>query len=168
MGFTFDGGRVTRIHFAGPITWLRTVWYQTPEFVVTLLSISVLFMVGTILGWIRSLFRPDPRRPRFIAPKVLGVLFFLLFITIAVLFIDIIGSVHPAFGVPNVVLEPSSTLNTVLILTKILVGIGGLMVLTNVHVIVRTKGSRWQRVYFTLLTLSSLSVVAVLYQMNLF
>ena len=42
------------------------------------------------------------------------------------------------------------------------------MVLTNVHVIVRTKGSRWQRVYFTLLTLSSLSVVAVLYQMNLF
>ncbi len=168
IAFSFDDGKVTKIHFAGPSTWLRTAWYQTPKFVVTLLSVSVLFMLGTILGWIRSIFRPQPRRRGFVAPKVLGVLFFLLFITVIILFSDVMGTIHPALGIPTVALEPSSTLNAALVLTKILVGLAGLMLLTTIYLIFTAKGNRLQRLHYTLLTLSSLSIVVVLYQMHLF
>ena len=168
MAFAFDDGKVTKIHFAGPNTWLRTAWYQTPRFVVSLLGVSVLFMVGTILGWIRSIFRPQSRRRSFVAPKVLGVLFFLFLITVIILFVDVIGTIHPAFGIPTVALEPSSTLNAALILTKILMGLAGLMLLTTIYLVIAAKGSRLQRLYYALFTLSSLSVVVVLYQMHLF
>ena len=32
IAFGFDDGKVTRVYFPGPSTWLRTVWYQTPAF----------------------------------------------------------------------------------------------------------------------------------------
>lgn len=168
MAFTFDDGRVMRIHFGGPGTWLRNAWYETPQFIVNLLAISVLFMVVTILGWIRTLFQRQPRRRGFVAPKVLGVLFFLLFITVVILFLDVLNTAHPTLGIPAVALEPSSTLNVALMLTKILVGLAGLMLLTTVYMFVAAKGSRLQRLHYALLTLSSISVIAVLYQMNFF
>lgn len=168
MAVNFDAGQVTRVHFPGPSTYLRSQWYETPDFIITLLAVSVLFMAVTILGWIRAIFQPQPGRRPFVAPKVLGVLFFLLFITVVILFADVLNTMHPDFGIPTVVLEPSSTLNATLILTKILMGLAGLMLLTAVYMIVTAKGSRWQRLHFALLTLSSLSVAFVLYQLNLF
>ncbi|MCK9524429.1 MAG: beta-lactamase family protein [Limnochordia bacterium] len=168
MVLSFDDGRVTKVHFDGPSTWLRTPWYQTPTFLLSLLGISVLFMLVTILGWIRAIFRPQARRSHFVAPKVLGVLFFLLFVTTLILFADIMGTIHPTLGVPTVVLEPSSTLNAVLVLTKILVGLAGLILLTDIYLIITRRGNRLQRLYYTLLTLSSLSVIAVMYQIRLF
>jgi CubicO group peptidase (beta-lactamase class C family) len=168
VAFSFDDGKVTKIHFAGPVTWLRTAWYQTRNFIIAVLSVSVLFMLGSILRWIRSIFRPQPRRRSPIAPKVLSIMFFLLFITVVILFVDVLGTVHPAFGVPIVALEPSSTLKAALALTKILVGLAGLMLLTTVYLVVTTKGNRLQRLHYILLTLSSLGIVGVLYQLNLF
>lgn len=168
MAFTFDDGKVMKIHFGGPGTWLRDAWYETPKFVVNLLIVSVLFMVTTILGWIRTLFQQHPRRRGFVAPKVLGVLFFLLFITVVVLFLDVLNTAHPTLGVPVVALEPSSTLNAALMLTKVLVGLAGLMLLTTVYMLIAHKRSRLQRLHYFLLTLSSISVIAVLYQLNLF
>lgn len=168
IAISFDEGKVTRIHFAGPSTWLRSAWYDSPGFITTLLAVSFLFMAVTMLGWIRGVFQPQPRRRPFVAPKVLGVLFFLLLITVAVLFADIISTTHPDFGIPTVVLEPSSTLNAALILTKILMGLAGLMLLTCVYLLATAKGSRRQRLHFILFTLSSLSVAFVLYQIHLF
>ncbi|HKM42586.1 MAG TPA: serine hydrolase domain-containing protein [Limnochordia bacterium] len=168
MAVNFDDGRVTRVYFGGPSTWLRTSWHQTQKFLVSLLGISVLIMLVTILGWIRSIFRPQGRRSSFAAPKVLGVLFFLLFMTIMILFVDVVGTVHPTLGIPTVVLEPSATLNAALILTKILVGLAGLIVLTLVYLVFTRRGSRLQRLYYTLFTLSSLGVIAVMYQIHLF
>ncbi len=168
MAFTFDSGKVTRIHFGGPGTWLRNAWHETPTVVTNLLVISVLFMIITILGWIRNLFQQHSRRSGFVAPKVLGVLFFLLFITVMILFLDVVNTTHPTLGVPAVALEPSSTLNAALALTKILVGVAGLMLLTTVYMFISRRGSRLQRLHYAVLTLSSICIIAVLYQINLF
>ena len=168
VAFSFDDGQVTRIHFTGPNTWLRTPWHQTPSFFLTLLVISVLIMLVTILGWIRGLFRTHRRRRTFTTPKVIGVLFVLLFVTVVVLLSDAIRTTHPTLGIPLVALEPSPTLNAGLFFTKILMGLAALMLLTTIYVIATAKGSCWQRLYYTIFTLSGLSVTLVLWQMNLF
>ena len=168
MAISFDDGKVTKIFFGGPNTWLRTPWHQNPKFLLSLLVVSVLIMLVTILGWIRSIFRPQVRRSSFVAPKVLGVLFFLLFVTIMILLVDVVSTLHPTLGVPTIALEPSTTLNAALILTKILVGLTGLILLTLIYLIFTRRGNRLQRLYYTLFALSSLSVIAVLYQIHLF
>ena len=168
VAFSFDDGQVTRIHFMGPNTWLRTPWHQTPSFLLTSLVISVLIMLVTILGWIRGLFQTHRRRRTFTTPKVLGVLFVLLFVTVVILLSDAIRTTHPTLGIPLVALEPSPTLNAGLFFTKILMGLAALMLLTTIYVIATARGSGWQRLYYTIFTLSGLSVTLVLWQMNLF
>ena len=168
MAVTFDDGKVTKLSFGGPGTWLRTPWHQNPNLLLSLLGISVLIMLITILGWIRSIFRPQVRRSSFVAPKVVGILFFLLFVTIMIMLMDVVNATHPTLGVPTIVLEPSATLNAALILSKILVGLAGLMLLTLVYLLFTRRGNRLQRLYYTLFTLSSLSVIAVMYQIRLF
>ena len=168
IAFGFDDGKVTRVYFPGPSTWLRTVWYQTPAFFITLLVISVLIMLVTILGWIRSLLQPYHRRQSLTAPKVLAVLFILCFITVLVLLGDAMGTTHPSLGVPLVVLEATATLKAALFFAKILMGLAALMVLTTVYLFATAGGSGWQRFYYAVYTLSSLSVTWVLWQINLF
>ena len=169
IALSFEDGQVTKIHFPGPITWVRAPWYQSSSFLASLLGISVLFMVITILGWIRTLFKPqNRRRGTFIVPKILGVLFILLLVTITVLLAEIITTVHPTLGIPLLVLEPSSTLNAVIVLSNVLMGIGTLMLVVTIYLAVTKRGHLWKRIHYALLTLSGLSVILVLWQMNLF
>ena len=167
IAFAFQDGRAERILVPGPAAWLRLPWYQTPSFLLGLAGGGALFMLVTVLAWIKVLFRPRQRQGSFILPKVLAVLFILLFFTAVVLGVELLATVHPAYNVPLLVLEPSSTLNVLLVLTKVLVGLGALMLVTTIYVLAAKKGSLWQRIHYTLLTLSVLGVNVVFWQLNL-
>jgi CubicO group peptidase (beta-lactamase class C family) len=167
VAFSFQDGKAERIVMPGPSTWLRTPWQQSPGFLIPLTCAAVLFMLGTIVGWIKGLFRTRPRRSSFFLPKAVALVFILLFITIVVMWGELLAATHPAYDIPLLVLEPSSTLKAVLLLTKILMGLGTLMLVTAVYVIVAKKGTVWQRIHYALLTLSALSVNLILWQLNL-
>lgn len=167
IAFSFEDGKAKIIHLSGPGAYLRTAWYESFSFLTASLSVSVLFMLATILGWIRAPFMNRQRRTSFTIPKLIGVLFILLFFTVGVLIADLINTAHPTLGVPLLVLEPSTTLKAILLLTKVLVGLGVLMLATTIYVVATKRGTAWQRLHFALLTLSSLSVTLVLWQVNL-
>lgn len=78
-----------------------------------------------------------------------------------------LNTLHPEYDVPMVVLEPSSTLNVLLVLTKILVGLGAVMLLTAIYLLAAKGGSLGQRIHYVLLTLDVLAVIFVLWQLNL-
>lgn len=165
IAFSFEGGQAVRIHGPGPVAYLRTPWHQSLPVLTVVLGIVVLFMLITILGWIRGAFR-QRQRP-LILPKGLAILYILAFFTSGVLLVDLFTTTHPTLGVPLMILEPSSTLKVLLILTKILMGLGGLLVLTTIYLLAAGKGSVWQRIHYTLLTLSALCVNLILWQVNL-
>jgi len=167
IAFVFDDGRAVRILLPGPGAWLRTPWYQTPAFLTTLVAGSCLFMLGTLIAWIRGGFRIRPRHKPLVLPKALAVLFILLFFTALVLGAEVLNTLHPEYDVPMVVLEPSSTLNVLLVLTKILVGLGAVMLLTAIYLLAAKGGSLGQRIHYVLLTLDVLAVIFVLWQLNL-
>ena len=167
IAFSFDGGKATMIHLPWPGVWLRTPWQESFPFLASLLGVAVLFMLGTILGWIRTLFQNKQRSRSFTIPKLFGLVFILLFFTTVVLLIDMLNTTHPTLGVPLLVFKPSSTLKAILLLTKVLAGLGVLMFATTIYVLITKKGSLWQRLHYVLLTLSSLSVTLVLWQVNL-
>lgn len=168
MALSFQDGQVSQIHFAGPHTLLRTPWYQTTIFVGALLVSSILFMILTLIGWIKQIFRGSRKSGSFVFPKILGLIVILVCITTLVVFVDAALDFHPDLAIPYMLLESPLTLKTVLILTKVLVGLGAILVLTVLYLWVTRKGSLWQRTYYTLLTLSVGSVIWVLWQINFF
>lgn len=167
IAFSFAEGKAEMIHVSGPGTWLRAAWHENFSVLASLLGVAVLFMLGTILGWIRTLFINKQQQHSWAFPKLLGLSFTLLFFTLAVLMRDMLNTTHPTLGIPSLVLEPSATLKALFVLTKVLMGLGILMLAATVYLLVTKKGSLWQRIHYLMLTLSSLSVTLVLWQVNL-
>lgn len=167
IAFAFQDGKAMRILVPGPHAWLRAKWYQTPVFFGSLLGGSALFMLVTLCGWARALFWDRSRKKPFFAPKALAVLFVLLFFTTIVVGIELVTTVHPAFNVPLLVLEPSSTLKLLRVLAKVLMGLSTLILITALYLVAARKGTLWQRIHYALFTLSVLGVNLVLWQLNL-
>lgn len=168
MALSFQDGQVSELHFPGPFTFLPTPWYQTTIFIGALLGTSILFMVLVLIGWIKQLFKSNRKPHSFVFPKVLGLLVILVCITTIVVFVDAVLDFHPEVGIPLMFFESSLTLRAVLLLTKLLVGLGVFLILTALYLWITRSGSLWQRVYYTLLTLSVGSVMWVLWQINFF
>ncbi|NLM41103.1 MAG: serine hydrolase [Firmicutes bacterium] len=167
IAFAFQDGKAERILVPGPTAWLRLPWFQTPPFLLGVVGGAVLFMLLTLIAWIKGLFRNRPRQKPPVLPKVLAVLFIVLLFTAAVVGGELIAAIHPAYNVPLVVLEPSSTLNVLLLLSKTLMGLGILILITAIYLVAARRGTLWQRVHYALFTLSVLGVNAVLWQLNL-
>ncbi|HPT84253.1 MAG TPA: serine hydrolase domain-containing protein [Limnochordia bacterium] len=167
IAFSFQEGKAVRILLPGPAAWLRVLWFHSPRFLLGLLGGAVLFMLLTLIGWIKGLFRTRPRHKPLFWPKALAVLFILLLFTTAVVGVELLTTVHPAFNVPLVVLEPSSTLKALLILSKILMGLSSLILVTAIYLLAARKGTLGQRIHYAFFTLSVLGVTVVLWQLNL-
>lgn len=161
IAFSFEDGKVAKIHFPGPGTWLRAPWYQSLSFLASLLGLSVLFMLATILGWIRTIFKVNHKRKPFTIPKALGLVFILFLVITLVLLVQMVSNTHPSLGIPTLALAPSSTLKTVLLLTKLLAGLSGFLLITTVYLWSARKGSVWQRVYYSLFSLCALSIILI-------
>lgn len=168
IAFTFEDGKVTRIQYPGPFTYLRSHWSQAPFFLGTLLACAVLFMFSTIIGWIKQIFRINHQRKPFVLPKIIGLTFIVFFLTNSILFIDALNTVHPGWGVPLLILEPNPTLNTLLLFAKLVIGLGAITILTSIYLWITKRGTLWQRIYYTGLSLSVASVLWIFWQINFF
>ena len=167
IAFAFQDGRAVRMMFPGPAAYLRTAWYQTPRFVIGAVAGTALLMLVTLIGWIKALFKTRSRQRLPLVAKALAVAFMLLFFTALVLGGEVLTTVDPAYNVPVAALEPSATLSVLLVLTKILMGLGTAMLVTAIYLLAARKGSLWQRLHYVLLTLSVLGANFVLWQLNL-
>lgn len=167
IAVSFDDGRVMKIYFPGPASLLRTSWYHYPQFIITLLIAASLFMFAVLIGWIRRLFHKDIRRGSFFVPKLLGLLFIIVFFTLAFIFFDLILDFHPQLGLPLIFMKPAATLSSVFWLAKFLMGLNILMLVVAVYYWIKRRGSLWQRTYHSLLTLFGGSVIWILWQINL-
>ena len=167
IAFAFQDGRAVRMMFPGPAAYLRTAWYQTPRFVIGVVAGTALLMLVTLIGWIKALFKTRSRQRLPLVAKALAVAFMLLFFTALVLGGEVLTTVDPAYNVPVAALEPSATLSVLLVLTKILMGLGTAMLVTAIYLLAARKGSLWQRLHYVLLTLSVLGANFVLWQLNL-
>ncbi|NLJ79547.1 MAG: serine hydrolase [Firmicutes bacterium] len=162
----YENGRLMKIHLPGPVTLVRIPWYRTPVFVSLVLFLSSLLMLLALLGWTRRLFKKKGQGRPFAVPKIFASLFIIGFFTMITLFLRSVLDLHPGLGLPRVLVEPPSTLNPVFHLAKALLGLALIVSLTAVYSWIKKRGSLWQRIYYSLLTLSMGSIVWILWQFN--
>lgn len=168
LALSFDGERVSKIHFAGPFTLLRSEWYQAPTFLVTLLAGVIIIMLLILIGWLKQVFRPRQQGKPFVIPKIIGLVFIVVFLTTLVVFVDASTTLHPDWDVPLIILEEGTTLKTLALFAKLLVGLGTMTIATAGYLWLAKRGSLWQRIYFSGLALSAASILWFLWQVHLF
>lgn len=169
IAFSFQDGKANKIDLslAGPNTLLRTPWYRNINFIASIMVGSLLIMLFTLIRWIKQLFRAPRNRDRFAASQIIATIFIVIFVTSLVLIVDVITNTHPDLGIPMEILQPTSTLSAVFILSKVLLVLAILMLIVTIYLWVVRNDRLGPRILYTLISLCSVSVVWVLWLFNL-
>lgn len=155
----------------GPSIYNRVPWYGSSLLLLGLTVFVLLIMLGTILGWTTAFFKKRLRREYSTYPFFgstlarLAVWAFTLFTLFFLLgMMSLFTSIHPAYGVPEIVFgQVSSILDILLILPYLLAFLGVIML---VFLFLSWWKGYWTlggRFYYSLLTFSALGFLWVLY-----
>ena len=158
----------------GPVfTYTRAPWYGSGTTAGLLTGSTLLLMVTAIAGWIYASIGRVIRKEKRGAPKpalaarlvaVVYGLFLLVFITALM---SVVSDIDPAFGVPRTFLGEPTGLDTVLALPYIIAAAAAAMFVFAVLGWIKKYWTVGGRLHYSVLALSSLGMVWLMFYVNL-
>lgn len=169
---TDEAGR-TMLYSDGPMTYMKAAWYSTGWFNSLLLALSLLLLVGSIIGWAISFILNHLKKRKVQNPgaakaaRWVAVIFTLLALLFLVGLGNVIGQIDPAFGVPKIFLEDPPGFNLLMTLPLLMVFTGTAVLLFAVLAWRRGYWRRDARIHYTLVTAATLALLWFMYFWNL-
>jgi CubicO group peptidase (beta-lactamase class C family) len=173
--FILDDGRVTRALPADlpPFTMFKAPWYATMSFASVLLIGGLVLFLLTLVGWAVAYFTTRahdkgalPSRPARLARWVAAA-FLLVSLLFFVGLLSILGSVNPAYGVPDLFFGEAPGLSALMTLTVVIAALAVGMVIMAVMAWLKRYWGWFGRSWYTLMTLVALGWVWLLAYWNM-
>ncbi|MFO8059768.1 MAG: serine hydrolase, partial [Bacillota bacterium] len=164
------GGRTMLFHDGSlnPMTQSRAPWYGTGRLAGMLVTSALLMLSGTAVGWTTAPaarllrgHREPVHWPTFAARASAGLLAAAALVLLVGLVVEF-GDIHPAYGVPRVVLGDVDRLQRLLMIPPVMALLNGVTVVFSVLAWHRGYWTAAARVHYTLVTLSGLGLIWVL------
>jgi hypothetical protein len=154
-----------------PAPWIKTPWYGTASFHALLIGFGLLLFMVTLVGWtVAALIRLRKRRSSPLLSRLArwtGVLFAVVLMAILAGWISLLCNSDPAFGTPVVTFGLPPLFYALYGLAYVLVGLGVLVLVFASLGWARRLWSLAGRLHYSLLALSALSLLWVLWYWNL-
>ena len=143
-----------------PSALIKASWYQTQSFHLSVLSISLLFLLITLISWmisfVRALIKRQPRQLLLARlARVIGAVFVVLLLAFIAGFIVLISDVEPVSEIPLFMLEAPTFLPVVFSIPPILAVVGTALLAFTLLAWVKGFWSFRGRLQYTLLTLAA-------------
>lgn len=175
MGFLEGPGGETILAPGGPMTFSRVPWQGSSMLLGGLTVLTILFALGTFLGWpityiVRKIRGEDYWNPAEAnAARFVAYGFAILTLVMIFGFLAIFGNVDPAYGVPEIMFgETPQFLEILLYIPLVLAVLAVAMLVFSVLSWWRQYWTVGSSLYYTIFTLSALGFMWVLYYTQFF
>jgi hypothetical protein len=155
---------------SAPFVWIKTPWYGTMAVNGVILLLNVVLFASALIRWIIGFFKnlrkgeTQPALAR-LAHWNAG-LFGLLLLVFIIGFLAVMGDMIPVYGVPRIVFEDVPLANALSLLPWLMALTGFAMPVFMVLAWVKRYWTISGRIFYTVLTVCSLSWLWVLYYWN--
>ena len=175
IGFVEGPGGETILVPGGPMTFSRVPWHGSSMFLGGLTVLTMLFALGTFLGWpityiVRKIRGEDYWNPTGAnVARYVGFGFALLILIMMIGLVSVFARVDPAFGVPEIMFGEVPQFFDFLIYIPIVLAV--LTAAMVVFVVLSWWRQYWtvgSSLYYTLFTLSAIGFMWVLYYTQFF
>ncbi len=165
-----ENGQVS-LYTSQPFVYVKTPWYASMAWNGFVLIGGLLLFLGTITGWgisfIRGVIRHEQQPLPARLARLAGGMFGLVYLSFMVLFLALFADYNPAYGVPNFFFEIPAWIDVVMRLPQWMGLLGLAMILCTLLAWWKRFWTIGGRLFYTLLTLSALSILATLIYWNL-
>ncbi|MFO8192412.1 MAG: serine hydrolase domain-containing protein [Bacillota bacterium] len=158
----------------GPaLTMAKAPWYGTGSFLGLLSGGSLLLLITAAAGWTVSsavrLFRKEKKKFQgtAIAARLTAAAFVLVLVIIALMMIGMLSDIDPAYNVPRFFFSGTTVLAPLLSMSRIAALLSGGMFIFTITAWWKKLWTTGGRIHYTILTLSSLGTLWVMFYINL-
>ena len=162
-----EQGKVTHLWTNSPNVMVRAPWYETLPFNLSLLFGYILFALISIVIWVKSIFKKTPAGKRAVFAKLSAIFYAFTVLVIFAGLVLVFSNIHPEYGIPNILLQSSSTYDILSKVIWILPVLAVLLILSALKVWIKRNLTIGGRIYYTIFTLWSAGIIWWFYHWNI-
>ena len=162
-----EQGKITHLWTNSPNVIVRASWYETLPFNLLLLFGYILLALISIIIWVKSIFKRNSAGKRAIFAKFIGILYALTALVIFAGLFLVFSDMHPEYGIPNILLQGSSTYNKLSQIIWILPLLAFLLFISFLTVWIKRSLSMGGRIYYSIFIFWSFGILWWFYYWNI-